>query len=396
MLTSEGCAARRARLWQQVPEQIEWLLIADPRHIYYLSNFLVNPLSFSHGERGLLLLERGGESTLVADNFTVRSGAGKAFVDEEVVQTWYDHRHSVMNRDQALLEAVKRISDRVYGRLGAVEAEWLPLAAFEVLGLDHETHSLRNLECSSRSETDCEPTIDLGSVLRSLRRRKEPDEIELMRQCMRAAEAGHARAREVIKVGITDWDMYREIQAASIAAAGKPAFIYGDFRATNATTPKAGGAPVGYILQSGDLYLLDYSVVIDGYRSDFTNTLSVGSPSDEQMMIFELCAAAMRWGEATLRAGVPAREVFDAVATPLRETGYGDTFTHHAGHGIGLGHPEPPILVPESTDILEAGDVVTLEPGLYVSGIGGVRIEHNYLITETGYERLSDHLISLT
>lgn len=72
-----------------------------------------------------------------------------------------------------------------------------------------------------------------------------------------------------------------------------------------------------------------------------------------------------------------------------------DRFGHHAGHGIGLAHPEPPVLVRDSTDTLLAGDVVTLEPGLYVPGVGGIRIEHNYLITETGYERLSQHVIAL-
>ncbi|HBH53133.1 MAG TPA: aminopeptidase P family protein, partial [Planctomycetaceae bacterium] len=84
------------------------------------------------------------------------------------------------------------------------------------------------------------------------------------------------------------------------------------------------------------------------------------------------------------------------VATPLRQSGWGDTFTHHAGHGLGLGHPEPPILVAESTDVLETGDVVTLEPGLYVPGVGGIRLEHNYLITPTGARCLSPHELRLT
>ena len=105
--------------------------------------------------------------------------------------------------------------------------------------------------------------------------------------------------------------------------------------------------------------------------------------------------AAQKGGEATLRAGAKARDVFDAVEKPIRDAGMADRFAHHAGHGIGLAHPEPPILVPESDDILMAGDVITLEPGLYVEGIGGIRIEHNYLITATGYERLSQHSISL-
>jgi Xaa-Pro aminopeptidase len=237
--------------------------------------------------------------------------------------------------------------------------------------------------------------VDLGTMLRRLRRQKEDDEIALMEQCMRATDAGHARAREVIRAGISEFEIYREVQTAALEAVGRPALLYGDFRAVNAQTPKAGGLPTGYQLQRGDLFILDYSVVLDGYRSDFTNTYSVGPPTDEQMLLFELCEAAMHNGEAALNAGAQASDVYNAVSGTLQDAGYGP-LPHHAGHGIGLGHPEPPILVPESTDALLAGDVVTLEPGLYVAGIGGMRIEHNYLIAASGYRRLSNHVISLT
>ena len=84
-----------------------------------------------------------------------------------------------------------------------------------------------------------------------------------------------------------------------------------------------------------------------------------------------------------------------AVYKPYDDAGYGHAFEHHAGHGIGLAHPEPPILVPNSDDVLVAGDVLTLEPGAYVEGIGGMRFEHNYLITESGCERLSSHDLAL-
>jgi len=143
------------------------------------------------------------------------------------------------------------------------------------------------------------------------------------------------------------------------------------------------------------MLILDFSVAMDCYRSDFTNTIAVGGATDEQVMLFKLVEAAMQAGEETLQAGAAAKDVYAATAEPLRESGYGDTWTSHAGHGLGLGHPEPPVIVPESSDTLLSGDVVTLEPALYVEGIGGIRIEHNYLITEEGYERLSNHHICL-
>lgn len=123
---------------------------------------------------------------------------------------------------------------------------------------------------------------------------------------------------------------------------------------------------------------------------------SVGAPTDPQVMLYDLCMAGMAAAEQTLRAGALARDVHAAAHRPYEAAGYGHAFQHHAGHGIGLAHPEPPILVPLSEDVLVAGDVVTLEPGAYVEGIGGMRFEHNYLITDTGYERLSSHDVSLT
>jgi Xaa-Pro aminopeptidase len=392
MLTQAGCLARRARLWEAVPSAYEWVLIADPRHVLYLSNFWINPLTFSAGERCWLLLEREGKATLLGDNFSLRSRAADPFVDDEVMVKWYDHKHSVINRDHALLKAAEQVADRLYGRCGAVEAEWLPVGAFELLGLDHEQHSVRR----EAKDLGKPGAVDLGTTLRALRRQKHDDEIALLKECMRAGEAGMVRLREIIRPGISEFEIFCEIQHAAIAAAGRPGLIYGDFRAANATKPKVGGLPTAYKLQAGDMFTLDYSVVLDGYRSDFTNCLSVGAPNAQQTHLYDLVSAAQRGGETVLKAGTPAKDVFNAVNKPILEAGLADKFAHHAGHGIGLAHPEGPILVPDSEDVLLAGDVVTLEPGLYVEGIGGIRIEHNYLITATGYERLSNHVISLT
>lgn len=379
MLTEAGCLARRERLWRQLPDAVEWVLVADPRHVHYFSNFWVQPLSFSFGERGLLLLDRSGQATLLADNFTRRSAATQPYVDGELIEQWYDHKHSVVNRDQALLAALRHVADELKAQKGVVEAEWLPLGAAEILGLGRFDSS----------------GPDLGDIIRKLRRTKEVDEVELMRSCMHATEAGHRRAREIIRPGISDLDVYREVQSAAIAAAGRPAIVYGDFRANNAETPKAGGLPVGQTLRHGDLFVLDYSVMLDGYRSDFTNTYAVGEPSVEQQKLFDACASALERGVAILKAGIAAAEVYREVSAVLEQAGYG-RLAHHAGHGLGLGHPEPPILVPESTDTLQVGDVVTIEPGAYVDGVGGVRVEHNLLVTTTGCERLNNHVVALT
>ena len=384
MLTLEGCQERRQRLWAQLPEETQWVLLADPRHVYYFSGFLVQPLSFSVGERGWLLLEREGPTTLLADNFTRRSAVAPPHVDAEELETWYDHRNSVINRDHALLAALKRVAGRLLDRPGIVEEEWLPLHASGYLP-----------DAVGEFEHDGQ-WCTLGNLVRRLRRNKHADEIATLEQAMRACAGGHAAALATVAPGVTEFEVYQAIHAAVLAEARQPVQIYGDFRSTNRETPKRGGAPTGQVLSAGDLLLLDYSVIVDGYRSDFTNTVSAGPPSPEVQRVFDACHAALQAGAAALRAGVRAVDIYETVAAPLRQSGWGDTFTHHAGHGLGMGHPEPPILVSQSTDVLEAGDVVTLEPGLYVPGVGGIRLEHNYLITPTGSRCLSPHELRLT
>jgi len=380
MLTKQGCRRRQERLFERLPDEVDWVVIADPRHVNYFSAFFVNPVSFSTCERALLILERAGRTTLVADNFTRRAACVEPFVDRDITGDWYDHRTSIMNRDHFLSdlfgETVRELSTQTAGR-GLFEQEWLSVSAGQAAGLDPASSP-----------------VSVGTLIRELRRHKEDDELALLEQCMRACESGHSAALEFVRPGVTELDVFREVQSAAVAEAGRAAIVYGDFRSVNASVPKRGGLPGTASLTQGELFILDYSVQLDGYRSDLTNTISVGSPADGQQQLFAACVKALEAAEKVLAPEVAAVTVWEAMNAPLVEAGFPE-LPHHAGHGIGLGHPEPPILVPDSDDSLSTGDVVTLEPGAYVRGLGGVRVEHNYLITPDGCRRMSQHQLSL-
>ncbi|MCA9064789.1 MAG: aminopeptidase P family protein [Planctomycetaceae bacterium] len=387
MLSEEGCLQRRQRLWHRIPEQYQWVLIGDPRHVQYLCNFRVNPISFSADQRPLLLLTRNQQATLLADNFVRRSGNTDVFIDQEIIVPWYTHRKSVTNRDACLATAVREAEPLWVGSDGLIESEAIPQHVFELTQAAADT-TFVDAESSENS------AITLGTLIRQLRRRKLADEIHLLERCMRACDAGHEHAFDVIRPGITELDVFLEVQKAAQHAAGCPCIVYGDFRATNAKIHKAGGHPTHYELRSGDLFILDYSVVIHGYRSDFTNTIAVGEPTPQQSANATACIAALQAAAAELRPNIECRRIYEAASAVLQQHGL-DPLAHHAGHGLGMEHPEPPILVPESTDSLVEGDVITLEPGCYVPGVGGMRFEHNYSITGNGARQLSNHVLGL-
>jgi Xaa-Pro aminopeptidase len=363
MLTAEGCRQRRLRLWERLDPKPEsdHLRLADPIHLMYLANFWVDPFSLGAGFGGYLLLRKDGHATLIHDNRLSKS-VGQTHVDERKVVSWYDGQSPGHGpRQLAVLERVNPEGSglRIHDRVGD------PYASI------------------------------LINTLADMRRQKDPDEVELLRRCMRATDAGHAWARANVRPGMTELDVFNGVNTACIQAAGQPVVVYGDF--TVSTGPeRKGGPPTTRVLEPGDMVILDYSVVIAGYRSDFTNTLVVGrEPNADQRRLYDLSVAAMAAGEKELRAGQACLAVYQAVRDVFEKAGVAEHFPHHAGHGIGLSHPEAPYLVRHATETLRAGDVVTLEPGLYITGVGGLRIEHNYLITAQGYERLSHHVIAL-
>jgi len=359
MLTADGCRTRRRRFLDRL-EPAGPVLLGDPLHLRYFANFHVEAASNGADFGGLLLLRPDGHATLFHDNRVPKS-VEAAFADERTVVPWYSGNEPGRGpRRMVLRPAVEAAGGRVHDAL----ADPMAPQIFEI-------------------------TSDL-------RRRKDADEIELLRACMRATDVGHAWARANVRAGMTELEVYAGMANAVYAAVGHWAVVYGDFTVSPGSA-KRGGPPTPHVLAAGETLILDYSVIVQGYRSDFTNTLVVGgNPTAAQQNIFGLCAMAMAAGEAELRAGAACQTVYDAVRGVFAAAGVADNFPHHAGHGLGIQHPEAPFLVRRSTETLVAGDVVTLEPGLYVDGVGGVRIEHNYLVTETGYERLSNHVISLT
>lgn len=379
MLTAEGCAARRERLWAALPGECDLLVVGDPAHLTYFAGYVASPFEFRSAEAGALLLMERDRATLVGDN-VIGPFLERAFVDEVVAPVWYEARRSAPHRRGMLVaSALDQLRKVPGGRVG-IEMAGVPAGVADGL----------------RSARPDATFLDIGPIIRPLRRAKDPDELEALRRSMRAGEAAHAAALRLVVPGMTELDAYRIVQNAAIAELGEPAIVYGDFASGPRTWRDRGGPPTGRAIEPGDLLLLDFSVVVGGYRGDFTNTFAVGAePAGERRQLFEACLGALRAGEASLRPGIRTRDIDAAVRGPFARIGREGDFGSHSGHGLGLGHPEPPYIVRDSDEVLRVGDVVALEPGLYVEGVGGMRFERNYVITPDGFETLSRHELTL-
>jgi Xaa-Pro aminopeptidase len=139
----------------------------------------------------------------------------------------------------------------------------------------------------------------------------------------------------------------------------------------------------------GDTVIIDVGALVDGYHSDMTRSYVIGEPSDEQRLMYALVEASHAAGRAALRAGISARELDSVCRDVFEEAGRLDAYLHGTGHGVGLAIHEPPFHSQASDDELVAGNVVTVEPGLYRVGFGGFRIEDLLVVTETGSQPLT-------
>jgi Xaa-Pro aminopeptidase len=150
------------------------------------------------------------------------------------------------------------------------------------------------------------------------------------------------------------------------------------------------------VVQEGDLVIVDAGAIVDGYCSDCTRTFAVGEVSDSLRETYEIVRRGQQAGLDAVRAGVSGRDADAAARAVIADAGYGENFGHGLGHGVGLLVHEAPVLRPESEDVLAAGNVVTVEPGIYLSGVVGVRIEDLVVVTEEGCDVLTTFPKDLT
>lgn len=222
----------------------------------------------------------------------------------------------------------------------------------------------------------------------NIRRAKSEEEKEYILTAQKIAENAFEHILTFIKPGVTEKQIALELDFYMLSH-GAEAVSFETIAVTGAKSSMPHGVPDETVVKNGDFITMDFGAVCKGYHSDMTRTVAVGEVTEEQKTVYETVLKAQKNALSVLKKGLPCSEADKAARDIIDNAGYGDYFGHSTGHGVGVEIHENPTLAPKSTDILEIGDVVTVEPGIYLPGKFGVRIEDMALITENGYENLT-------
>ena len=231
--------------------------------------------------------------------------------------------------------------------------------------------------------------VSAADVLEQMRMTKDAGEIDRMRRAAKVPERVLAEAIRRIKPGMTETQVAGIFMTVSFEQnpqepASPPLVQTG----LSAAFPHAFAG--GRAVQSGDLMVIDFGAVIEDYGSDITRTIAIeDEPNDEMKHVYETVKRANAAGRAVVRPGIRAEEVDQVTRDVVDRAGYGQYFTHRTGHGLGLEGHEAPYMVKGDTTVLQPGMTFTVEPGIYIEGKGGVRIEDDMVVTVTGGESLT-------
>lgn len=359
----DACRARQQRLLTVMQEQkLDLVVVTQIEHVQYL----VGP-RFPWTMSPVAAIDAAGRVTLVAPNQAPASCAA----DE--VLTYEAQWHSTLRNDQRAASSavlVKALSGK---------------PAPKRLGGEFSTFSQHLLRLGGQ-------LVDIEPALYRLRRRKDADELARLRKAIAGTGAMYAKAREIIRPGITEIDVFNELQSVAVREFGEMLTGTGNDYACG----EMGGPPRnGRAAQAGELYILDLGPAFRGYFADNCRAIAVTEPSKEQLAAWDSIQLVFQHLQATVKPGKRCQELFHEAQAILDKAPYGK-FAHHLGHGIGLYPHEAPHLNPFWDDVFEVGDVFTAEPGLYAPELkAGMRLENDYLVTETGVELLSDFPMEL-
>lgn len=224
----------------------------------------------------------------------------------------------------------------------------------------------------------------LDDEINNQRSIKTKEEAEKIGRAQAIAELAFDHILKFINPGVTEKEIALELDYTMLRS-GADALSFETIAVSGKNGSMPHGVPCQKKIENGDFITMDFGAVFDGYHSDMTRTVAVGGVTDKQLEVYNTVLEAQKAGLSAIKNGISGKEVDEAARNVIKSKGYGQYFTHSFGHGVGIEIHEPPYESPKSTAILKSGNVVTAEPGIYIEGQFGVRIEDMVLVTDGGY-----------
>lgn len=331
--------------------------------------------------------EKGIDGILVSSPSNVQWLADFPGTDSQILIT---HSHQYFITDSRYMEAAEAALEGGGWRfITAAQSEtlWrldklLEKHGTKKLGIEKEYVTIDRMESYEESWFLSYAYVD--DLFKQLRSVKSKGELARMRRGARLTQEAFEHLLTLIRPGVSEFDLLAELQyfltKRGAALSFAPIIAGGE----HASVPHA--AVTGRKLQPGDLLTMDFGCVVDGMCTDFTRTVAISGVDEDLQMIYNIVKEANLAALAAVRAGMACSELDVAARSVIEQAGYGQFFTHGTGHGVGVDIHERPRISAYSTEVLEDSMVVTVEPGIYLPGRGGVRIEDMIVVTEEGHE----------
>lgn len=341
---------RVAKLREKMKEkEIDAVIITGRENYFYLSGFT--------GSDGCLLITN--EKTFLITDFR--------YVEQAKLETEY----YVIQQTKGILNCIKEIINELNINNIGFEGNNITFSQYERM--------TQKLEVN---------LISIDNMIENLRIIKQPNEIENIKKAVDISDRAFLHILNYIKTGVSEKDIELELEHY-MKKNGAESLSFDTIVASGSRTSLPHATPTQRKFEYGDFVLLDFGCKVNGYCSDMTRTVIIGEANEEQKKIYNIVLEAQKKALDFIKAGKKTNDV-DAIAREyIKQNGYGDNFGHGLGHSVGIEVHEEPRISPSCEVELKSGMVVTVEPGIYVEGFGGVRIEDLVIVTENGIENLN-------
>ena len=333
------------------------------------------------------LKEQNLDALMVTNPFNLRyvshftGTAGLAVLTQEKAFFITDFRYTEQANEQAKGFEIIRNIGSIYEEVAKlVKSENIERLGFEQDVISYATFT--NLEEIIKCEL-----VPVSGFVESLREIKDQEEIDVIQQAIKITEAAYQHILKEIKPGMTELEVANKLDFF-MREQGASSVSFDTIVASGVRSALPHGVASDKVIEHGDMITIDFGCYYNGYVSDMTRTFALGDPGEKLKEVYEIVREAHARVNSAVKAGMTGAEV-DAIARDyITEKGYGEAFGHSTGHGIGLEVHEGPSISFKNDKKLVPGNAITNEPGIYLPGIGGVRIEDDLLITEDGNKNL--------